>query len=287
MFSISKTGSGFYCIECSATEDGPKVIKSKFIKSIQNINDTNVLKNILKSFKPTLKQESKSLSVTLEENNFLFSEVKIDSKIGSEQFISWYEKNILNKDFVKFYDLYYFPLYNKNFLVISLEKEYKNKLLSNCKDLGYDLINLSIGIFSTAVLVKQLYKKNDFILWKIDKNNYHYLLHINDGKIKTFSKMKKSNKNIKKIFLIGDNNEEFQNILTSILIEKKEFQGKNKIYIYRINNSLRWINEIEKAGMKKNNFIDISTLFELTTHKSFKNRIKYVENGIAFRGLDV
>ena len=61
MLSISKTTVGFYCIEWSATEEGPKIIKSDFIKTNQNINDKNVLKNIIQSFKPILKKESKSL----------------------------------------------------------------------------------------------------------------------------------------------------------------------------------------------------------------------------------
>ena len=49
MLSISQTSTGFYCIEWSPTEEGPKILKSKFIKTSQKIDDKNLLKNIISS----------------------------------------------------------------------------------------------------------------------------------------------------------------------------------------------------------------------------------------------
>ena len=287
MLSISKTTVGFYCIEWSATEEGPKIIKSDFIKTNQNINDKNVLKNIIQSFKPILKKESKSLAITLEENNFLLSEFKLDDNVGSEYFVNWYENNILNKNFKNDYDLYYYPLKNKNLLTVSVNKKLKNKLIKQCSDIGYNLIYFSIGIFSASTLIRQMYKKEDFLVWKIDKNNYHHLLYYKDNILQTYCKMKKSPKKINEIMLIGENNNNLNNLLHSILIDKKYFDKVANIYLYQTGNSSKLIKEIESYDFKNINIVDISILFDSDKIKSKLKSMKYIENGISFRGIDV
>ena len=83
MLSISQTTSGFYCIEWSPTEDGPKIIKHKHISINKSIEEEGVLKQIILFFEPTLHTDSTSLSITLNINKFLISQIKCDANIDN------------------------------------------------------------------------------------------------------------------------------------------------------------------------------------------------------------
>ena len=179
MLSISQTTSGFYCIEWTPTENGPKIIKSKHLKIYNSIYKKGVLEEIISHLNPLQGKNSKSLSITLNIDEFLISEIKRDKNIIDKDYINWYETNIINQDYKKVYDLFYFPLIDEmSYFTLSIKKEIKNNLVSCSSDLGYSLRYLSVDIFSSATLLKLLKNIDSFLIWKIGKNNFHYLLKI-------------------------------------------------------------------------------------------------------------
>ena len=288
MLSISQTQSGFYCIEWSPTENGPKIIRCKYLKSNQKIYNEDTLENIINSFKPSLEVDSNSLSITLNNNNFLFSEIKTDKNISNKDFIKWYENDFLNKDFLKYHDIYYYPLFEKNnFLSVSISKKIKKNLKSISLNLGYNLVNFSIDIFSASNLIQKIYKVNDFLVWKIGKNNYHYLSYFKDNKICSFIKFKKSKNNLKELIKIGNDKNIINDFLFSVLIKNQNFEKIENVYVYQTNNSSRKINEICSKKSSNIDLINISNLFDSSINISLFETMKYVENGISFRGLDV
>ena len=290
MLSISQTTNGFYCIEWSPTENGPKIIKHKHISINKSIEEEGVLKKIISFFKPTLHTDSTSLSITLNIDKFLISQIKCGENINNKDYIRWYEKNILNDDFKKKYDMYYFPLAKGfSFLNLSINKDIKHKLFNLSSELGYNLMYLSVDIFSSATLLKQISNNNNFLIWKIGKNNYHYLLNIVNGKICSYAKYKKQGDNLTDRIKIGDNKtlDELSKFLYSILIKNKDSKIFNNVYTYQTNNNNTLIKKI--SSMKDSNIklFDISKIFVKEINLSSIKCSKYVENGISFRGLDV
>jgi len=141
----------------------------------------------------------------------------------------------LNEDYKKMYDLFYFPLVDKlSYIAISISKSIKNDLIRGSSKLGYNLRYLSIDIFSSATLLKSINNIDNFLIWKIGKNNNHYLLNIIDSKISAYCKFKKQSNTIVETIKIGDNNivSEMHNLLTSILINNNKNTSFSKIFIY-------------------------------------------------------
>ena len=181
MLAISQTSSGYYCLEWSSTETGPRIVNCKHISLSEDLESDGALSKLLGLIIPIQKEETQSISITLNNNNYLISQLEYDSKIGAEKFINWYENKILSKDFLDSYDLYYYKLYKQNtFLTLSIRKKIKHQLIDCTYSNGYNLLYLSADIFSAAVLVSQFNKfneKDDYYVWKVGKNNYHYIIH--------------------------------------------------------------------------------------------------------------
>ena len=290
MFSISQTSSGFYCIEWSPTENGPKIVKHKHLRINNSIEEEGILKQIISSFKPTFHKDSKSLSITLNLDKFLISQIKCDTKISSNNYIQWYEENFLSSEFKNFYDIYYFPLLdNISFLTLSINKKIKSKLLNYSSELGYNLIYLSADIFSSSTLLKQINNDNNFLIWKIGKNNYHYLLNIVDSKICSFVKYKKRGNKLTEFLKIGSNEmlNKMSDFLNSVLIENKVQRIFSNVYVYHTTNSNSAIKKILSINDSNIKLFEMTHVFDKGSSLSSFKCNNYVENGISFRGLDV
>ena len=173
MLSISQTELGYYCYEWISTENGPKIINYDYINIKNNLNNNDTLNNIINSFKPQLKDESNSLSISLNIKNINISSFKVDKHTAFDKAIYWYENNIIDSDFLKTHELYYYLIDNDNYnlyLVLSIDKFLKNKIINTSKKLKFKLIYLSFDKFSASISVRQLFKlsKNDsYFVWKV------------------------------------------------------------------------------------------------------------------------
>jgi len=290
LLSISQTTSGFYCIEWTPTENGPRIVNSKYLKIYNSIENKGVLEEITSHFSPIKGKDSKSLSITLNIDKFFISEIKRDKNMIDQDYIKWYEENIINEDYKKMYDLFYFPLVDKlSYIAISISKSIKNDLIRGSSKLGYNLRYLSIDIFSSATLLKSINNIDNFLIWKIGKNNNHYLLNIIDSKISAYCKFKKQSNTIVEIIKIGDNHivSEMHNLLTSLLINNNKNTSFSKIFIYQTSNSEKNIKSILSSEIENIELFNIVNLFDSKAIFQPIKSSKYVENGISFRGIDV
>ena len=173
MLSIAQSENGYHCFEWIPTEKGPKVINFKFFKE-NNCTSINDFEKVISSY------QSHSLSVILNIQNVNISSIKMDPDDRLSNIIKWYQDKILNKEFLKQHEMFYYPL-NPGYkstpiLILSIRKKIKSDIITLSKNKGYDLMYLSVDIFSAAILVKQVYKikaNQNMLVWKIEKNKTH------------------------------------------------------------------------------------------------------------------
>ena len=290
MLTISETSNGYFCFEWLITEDGPKIVNFNYLNVKSSLNNPNTLKKIIKFLSPNLKTEPKSLSISLNSNNYNISQHEYDSSIGLKKSISWYEKTILHPDFYNSYDFYYHSMFQKNcLLVLSISKNIKKNLIDAASELGYKLVYLSADVFSVHTCVNQIYKidkKSSYVIWKISKSNYHYLLHYKNGLLCSYLKVKKNKQNIKICLNIGDENSlnNLVKLLFSTLVSKKNDNIFDNIYIYQTKSNKNTLNEV----LSINENIKIIDLTHVAMNESNPFKIlQFSENGISFKGLDV
>ena len=94
----------------------------------------NDFKKVISSHQLQLKDQSNSLSVTLSIKNVNVSLMKMDPCDDLDNIIKWYENKVLNKEFLKQYEMFYFPLnpgYNSiPILILSIRKKIKSDIIS-------------------------------------------------------------------------------------------------------------------------------------------------------------
>ena len=240
MFSISQTSRGFFCIEWISTEKGPKIIYLDHIKKNIDLNDSNALDEIFSSLESSLKEKPKTLSIILNLENVLLSSIEVP-KHNYLKTIDWYEKRIMVKEFVRNYDTYYYPIENEknNFLyLISISKKLKSNLINSSNKLGFELINISVDLFSAGIGLQQIHKKynlKNYVLWKIQKNNYHSLLLYKGINIKSYIKCKRMNDKIvskqsitKREIIQKEVNDEMNTAIDNIIKDKISSFNKPK-----------------------------------------------------------
>ena len=291
MFSISQTSRGMFCLEWSSTEDGPKIVNLNHLKSIKSFNNVEVISNIVNNFPFTIKNQSNSFSVTLDSESVLISSLNIDSK-NINKSINWYENEILGLDFLSNYYNYYYPLIcNKECLLISIPKLHKDNIINSASNNNLNLIYLSIDIFSTSTLVKQLYIKNsqkDYIIWKICNNNSHTLVVYNNDSIILYIKLKKKENEFFIDFHVGseDYSNKIVSLLNTILIHKSNNVNMENIFIYQTKENKDTLKDIIDLKIDSIEIIDINLLIPQKS-KDFYKFMPYLENGISFKGLDL
>ena len=290
MLAISETSNGYFCFEWLITEDGPKIINCQHVNFKDSLSNSNTLKKVISLLEPNLKNEPQSLSISLNNYNYNISEFEYDSKLGKKESVFWYEQTFLDNEFKKSHDLFYYPLHEKkSLLVLSIAKKIKKQLIENSLDLGYDLIYISADIFSASTGVKQIYKLNkntSYIIWKLAKSNYHYLLYYKKGLLCAYLKVKKNNKSIKVCIDIGKRNylNGMIEFVFSTLINKKYNDNFKNVYIYQTKINKKNLHDVLNVN-KNIKIIDLSPV-TLNENNQLKY-IQYAENGISFKGLDV
>jgi len=290
LLTVSETSNGYFCFEWLITEGGPKIVNFKHLNLKASLNNSNTFKKIIDLLNPHLKTNPKSISISLNRSNYYVSEFEYDSKIGLKESISWYEKTILEPDFFDSHNFYYYPLYeNNSLLVLSISKNIRKQLIETATGLGYKLIYLSADIFSVSTGVKQIYKTDKLtshVIWKIAKNNHHYLLYYKTGILCSYLKIKINKKNIKVCVNIGEEKSinALVEFLFSTLINKKYDDKFHNIYAYQTKSNKNTLNEV--LSINKN--IKVIDLSRVSMNKHNPLKISgYAENGISFKGLDV
>tara|TARA_B110000495_G_C22977010_1_gene573981 strand:+ start:448 stop:1293 length:846 start_codon:yes stop_codon:yes gene_type:complete len=280
-----------FCLEWSSTENGPKIVNLSHLKSIKSFNNEEIISNIVSNFHFTIKNQSNSFSVTLDSESVLISSLNIDSK-NINKSINWYENEVFGLDFLSNYYNYYYPLIcNKECLLISIPKLHKDNIINSASNNNLHLIYLSIDIFSTSTLVKQLYIKNsqkDYIIWKICNNNSHTLVVYNNDSIILYIKLKKKENEFFIDFHVGseDYSNKIVSLLNTILIHKSNNVDMENIFIYQTKenkDTLKYIIDLKIDSIK---IIDINLLIPQKS-KDFYKFMPYLENGISFKGLDL
>ena len=292
MFSISQTSRGYFCLEWSSTEDGPKIRHLNHINILNGFTDKNIFSDIINHFSYNLKSQSNSLSVIINSDNVLISLLKINFNKNNDKIIKWYENKVMGNSFCNNYYNYYFPMdSDNNCLLISIPKKMQDNIVDSSNKLGFNLIYLSVDIFSAATLARQLYKnetRHEYLIWKINNNRNHMLVYYNEDRIKLFTKIKiQSNKIVADLTLGSiDDAEKVKNIIFNILINNTIDESIENIFLYQTKANTTIIKKIVDKNFANIKLLDFSGMIASNNYDKYKY-ISYVENGICFKGLDI
>jgi len=296
LLSISQTSRGFFCIEWVSTEKGPMIINLEHLRLNLDFKNKNDLSDILELYKSKVKSESKSLSIVLDSSHLSLSGMEVlGSNDKNKNIIDWHESNILGNDFCKNHYNYYFPLYSNklsNYLGVYLPRNIKDNILNCSLELGYELRYLSIDIFSAALGAKQIFNNeinDEYLIWKICNNNSHRLVLYDGYKLKAYLELhKKNDKYIPRLYVGSSIYKELLiNCVNEIVINKSNFHRFKNIYIYQTMQSKLNIRKIIDLNFKNIKVLNFNKIIDQTKDFNPLKFVSYVENGIAFKGLDI
>ena len=294
MLSLSQNSDNFYFIEWVPSEKGPQVIEYKKIKSLAFQNKfKNFLDDIFKKKNKYSFNESSTLALSLDIDNIGITSIPYEKHIPLNQYVDWYIKKYLGKFINDEFDLYFYEVYDSTeILVIYINKEIKKNILSSCQKYEIDLMHLSVDFFSANIMATQVFganKHKDYIVWKIGRNNIHYLSYYKDNQFAHYIKIK-SLKKIECILSVGNNT--FKNILLDIsenILINNKYNQESKIFIYQNKASKNKISDIIKLNKNKIILMDIGIKFlDKKNNKSpHFNLLSFNENGNSLRKIDV
>ena len=295
MLSLAQSSDSIFCIEWIPSESGPKVLQYKKIKTRSNYTTyKNFLDPILSDFILSSSNESNALSLSLDINNIGLSSFKYDDKISFKDYTQWYEKKVLGPYIANNYDIYYYKLYDVDniAMVFYIGRELKNNIIKSCSSNSFEIKHLGVDIFSANISVNQIYKpqKTDsYIIWKIHKNNIHYMTYFKNNYLKHYIKVR-IGKNINILQNIGS--EDLQNkiisLLEFLLLDKKEpIPFVDNIYVYQMKSDFSFIKKIINKN-KKIKIMDIGSKFLNKRKKGINySLVGFNENGNSLKGIDV
>ena len=295
MLSLAQSSDSVFCIEWIPSESGPKVLKYKKIKaSFDSSTYAKFLDSILCDFNISSSNDSNALSLSLDIDSVGLTSFKYDDKIPFKDYTQWYEEKILGSYIIDNYDIYYYKLYDTNniAMVIYISKDLKNNIIKSCNEKSLENQHLGVDIFSANISVNQIYKVRklkSYVVWKVDRNNIHYITYFQDNNLKHYLKIK-IRKNINVLQYIGG--EEFQNKLIqwidSLILDKKgSISFIDNIYVYQAKSDFSFIKQMLKKN-KKIKIMDIGSKFLNKNKKNINySLIGFNENGNSLKGIDV
>ena len=295
MLSLAQSSGNIFCVEWIPSESGPKVLKYKKIKASFDCNTyLDFLDLILSDFNMSSSNDSNALSLSLDIDNVGLASFKYDDKISFKEYTQWYEKEVLGSYIINNYNIYYHKLYDvRNIaMVIYINKKLKENIIKSCIQNNLEIKHLGIDIFSANIAVNQIYKSRkseSYIIWKIDKNNIHYITCFEDKNLKHYIKIRIS-KNVNILQSIGSEEVENKLILyiESLIFSKTPLQSPfGNIYIYQTKSDYSFIKKIANKN-KKFIIMDIGSYFLNKNKKNINySLIGYNENGNSLKGIDV
>ena len=296
MLSLAQSADYLFCLEWTSSDTGPKVLQHKKIK-FKNSQKfyKNFLDNVLRNLKRSSINTSSSITLSIDINNVIISSFNHDPNIELNEYIDWYEKEILNPYFIENFDNYFYPLNNTDntIMVICINKKIKNNIKISCEKHNFNLTHLTIDLFSAGSAINIYKEKNikNYLLWKIGKNNQHYGLYYEGDAIKHFIKIKKTKK-IDCIQSIGDKSKKVEliNFFEKILFENKvKISSIDNIFLYQSKTGFELLKNLSKT--RKITIMDIGSKV-LNKKSSNKkdiqfNLLGFNENCNSLRGIDV
>ena len=297
MLSISQNEQNFFCIEWIPSEIGPNVLRYKKIKfPTPENNYKNFLDDILSNINIDSQNDSNTLTLSLDINNIGLTSFNYDPLIPFQEYKVWYEDRILGPYVKENYDIYYYNLDDteNTVMVIYISKLVKKNILDSCKKNKYRLLHLGVDIFSANFSTNMFgsQKYDNYVLWKILKNNFHMITYYEKGILKHVMKIKKTN-SLETVFSIGDKitKDKLEKMLYKLLINQRknskiiEF---DQVYIYQNKTDSSQIKKIKIRSSKKIKIMDIGSSFlRKKVNKIQYNLLPYNENGNSLRGIDV
>ena len=295
MLSLAQSFNSIFCLEWIPSESGPKILQYKKNKvSFDCTTYKNFLTSVLSDFSISSSNESKVLSLSLDIENVGLTSFKYDNKIPFEDYIQWYEEKILGTYIMNNYDIFYYKLYDTNniAMVVYLSKEIKKNIRHSCDENSFKIKHLGVDIFSANISLNQFYKlkkTNSYILWKVHKNNIHYITYFKDGHLTHYMKIRIS-KNITVLQNIGskENQKKIVLFLESLLANKNESNTlTNNIYIYQTKTDSSFIKKMINKN-KNIKLMDIGLKFLKISKKNTNySLVGFNENGNSLKGIDV
>tara|TARA_B100000029_G_scaffold504139_1_gene582454 strand:+ start:439 stop:1332 length:894 start_codon:yes stop_codon:yes gene_type:complete len=297
LLSISQNEQNFFCIEWIPSEIGPNVLRYKKIKfPAPENNYKNFLDDILSNINIDSQNDSNTLTLSLDINNIGLTSFNYDPLIPFQEYKVWYEDRILGPYVKENYDIYYYNLHDteNTVMVIYISKLVKKNILDSCKKNKYRLLHLGVDIFSANFSTNMFgsQKYDNYVLWKILKNNFHMITYYEKGILKHVMKIKKTN-SLETVFSIGDKitKDKLEKMLYKLLINQRknskiiEF---DQVYIYQNKTDSSQIKKIKIRSSKKIKIMDIGSSFlRKKVNKIQYNLLPYNENGNSLRGIDV
>jgi len=295
LLSLAQSSDYLFCLEWTSSDTGPKVLQYRKVK-YKNPESYyhNFLDNVLKNLDISSLNTSNSISLSIDISNIIISSFNYDSHIGLNDYVKWYKEEILNPYLIENFDYYFYPLNNidNTVMVIAINKKTKNNIKTSCAKHKLNLTNLNIDLFSAAAAINIYKKKNiqNYFLWKIGKNNYHYGLYYEGNEMKHFIKVRKTKK-IDCIQSIGDNikKNELVELFENILFKNKiNATFIDKIFLYQSKTGFGLMKKILKN--KKIVVMDIGSKFinKKSNNKDIQfSLLGFNENCNSLRGIDV
>ena len=174
MLSLAQSANYLFCLEWTSSDTGPKVLQYKKIKfNTSQESYKNFLDTCLINFKKSSINQSNSISLSIDIDNLFLTSFNYDLNIDIVDYTKWYETNILNPYIVKNFDIYYYPLNNKenSMMVVCINKTLKANIIASCKKHKYELVHLTSDIFSAGIAAR-VYRKNNIknYIFEFDEN---------------------------------------------------------------------------------------------------------------------
>jgi len=294
LLSIAQSDNGYNCFEWIPTEKGPKVINYSFVKDYDCCLENNFEK-VISTFKSNSRDASNSLSFTINIKNVNISSFTIDNIKNANSSIDWYEKNILNESYLNKYKIFYYPMNSvenhQEMLTIAIDRNLRNEIQSIASNYSYKLMYLSVDIFSAYISMQQLYKipkDKDVLIWKIDKNNCHYLTYYTNDNLSSLMvfRLNKKSFNISKKIGGSDSIMMLKRFIDTVLIKDEIFEEIENIFVYQNKSNNIFIKNILKNKETNIRLLDITKIFKDDANNPYK-LMPYIENGISLRGVDV
>ena len=284
MLSISQSSNFFHCLEWVPSESGVEVVNFNKISIDNPLSSKDSIREILDKFNPITKSESNSISISLDINNVQISSINVDPKIDLFSYVKWYEKNILGEYIVNNFDIYYYPCFNNNLIIVMIDKIFRKNIIKSVHSAGCNLIDLNIGVFSANYAITQILKLNNLknhLLWKIDKNNIHYVTFYEKNILSNFVKFKKNKNKINFLNTLGDSTN--LDYIIKYFSEQSNSNIFDKIFLYQSSSLTK--NSLKEKPGNNVELLDISNFFKIENNKI--NFSGYIENSNSLKGIDV
>ena len=298
MLSIAQINDSFHYLHWIPSEHGP-LINGYGSLNFPNISlsEPEALPKIFRSILNEVKIEIPVFTFSLDIKELQFSTTVSHPDINIKEFLTWQYSHNFNDQFLKSYQSYSYHLKSENQTLLNLHIpiKIKNSFDNTMKDLGGELRNVSMGIFSAEIGARQWMKANDigsYIIWRLGKYKTDQLIAVEQNEMIYYSQIKRTGTQIKKVMVCGQENklDEFILDLEQYNQNKlKSFKSTAMVYCYKGKGS--------KSELKKlceSDISNIKLLNPLSVVKCEDNHpgnlyasAQLAETGASFRGIDV